>query len=60
MAVTRAKRALMVVGDESSLTSVIKASLDKGQGDVKNYWPEYVRAAGAGRSSVSELFAAAC
>ncbi len=40
--ITRAKRALLVVGHAASLQSVSKETVDKGAGDVKNYWPEYV------------------
>lgn len=40
VAITRAKRALIVVGNGPSLKAVRKDCIDKGVGDVRNYWPE--------------------
>lgn len=40
VAVTRARRGLLVVGNAASLKAVTKDSIDKGMGDVRNYWGE--------------------
>ena len=40
VAISRAKRALVVAGSAGTLTNQSKVSLDKGGETVKNFWPE--------------------
>lgn len=42
VAITRAKRALLVVGNKASLKCVDKKTIDKGTGDVRSFWPDWL------------------